>query len=164
GMPTIALPGLSGIRLALPDPRKIASRIAAIAPDAIHIATEGPISLAVRWYCARRGRPFTTSFHARFADYVAARWRIPEQLSWARPGEGFLGWVALFPQCGLRHVGRDRLARRRADGARIQERAALATRRRRAPVSSAPRRKPRPPAPGLPHRGPAVAEEEPRRV
>src|SRR5262252_4949393 len=83
GMPTIALPGLSGIRLALPDPRKIASRIAAIAPDAIHIATEGPISLAVRWYCARRGRPFTTSFHARFADYVAARWRIPEQLAWA---------------------------------------------------------------------------------
>src|SRR5262249_41513973 len=75
-----------------PDPRKIASRIAAIAPDAIHIATEGPISLAVRWYCARRGRPFTTSFHARFADYVAARWRIPEQLSWA--------WLRWFHNAG----------------------------------------------------------------
>jgi len=83
GMPTVALPGFADIRVALPDRRRIAARIAAIAPDAIHIATEGPIGLAVRWYCARRGRPFTTSFHARFADYVAARWRIPERLAWA---------------------------------------------------------------------------------
>jgi glycosyltransferase involved in cell wall biosynthesis len=83
GMPTVALPGLSGIRVALPDPRRIAARIAAIAPDAIHIATEGPIGLAVRWYCAHRGRPFTTSFHARFADYLSARWRMPEGLGWA---------------------------------------------------------------------------------
>jgi glycosyltransferase involved in cell wall biosynthesis len=82
GMRTVALPGFSGIRVALPDPRRIAARIAAIAPDAIHIATEGPIGLAVRWYCARRGRPFTTSFHARFADYLAASWRMPEQLAW----------------------------------------------------------------------------------
>ena len=37
----------------------------------------------MRWYCARRGRPFTTSFHARFADYLAARRRIPEKLAWA---------------------------------------------------------------------------------
>jgi glycosyltransferase involved in cell wall biosynthesis len=83
GMPTVALPRFSDIRVPLPDPRRIAARIAAIAPDAIHIATEGPIGLAVRWYCGRHGRPFTTSFHARFADYVAARWRIPERLAWA---------------------------------------------------------------------------------
>src|SRR5262249_15201292 len=83
GMPTVRLPGFSDIRVALPDPRKIASRIAQIAPDAIHIATEGPIGLAVRGYCAGRGRPFTTSFPARFADYLAARRRIPERLAWA---------------------------------------------------------------------------------
>ena len=83
GLPAVALPGFSDIRVALPDPRRIAARIDALAPDAIHIATEGPIGLAVRWYCGRRGRPFTTSFHARFADYVAARWRIPERVSWA---------------------------------------------------------------------------------
>jgi glycosyltransferase involved in cell wall biosynthesis len=82
GMPTVPLPGFSDIRIALPDPRRIAARIAAIAPDAIHIATEGPIGLAVRWHCTRRGRPFTTSFHARFADYLAARWQIPERLAW----------------------------------------------------------------------------------
>jgi glycosyltransferase involved in cell wall biosynthesis len=83
GMRTVALPGLSGTRITLPDARKIAARIAAIAPDAVHIATEGPIGLAVRRYCRRRGWPFTTSFHARFADYVAARWPIPERVSWA---------------------------------------------------------------------------------
>jgi glycosyltransferase involved in cell wall biosynthesis len=92
GMPTVALPRFSDIRVPLPDPRRIAARIAAIAPDAIHIATEGPIGLAVRWYCRRRGRPFTTSFHARFADYVAARWRIPERLAWA--------WLRWFHNAG----------------------------------------------------------------
>jgi glycosyltransferase involved in cell wall biosynthesis len=82
GMRTVALPGLSGTRITLPDARKIAARIAAIAPDVIHIATEGPIGLAVRRCCRRQRRPFTTSFHARFADYVAARWRIPDRVSW----------------------------------------------------------------------------------
>ena len=35
GLPAVALPGFSDIRVALPDPRRIAARIAAIAPDAI---------------------------------------------------------------------------------------------------------------------------------
>jgi glycosyltransferase involved in cell wall biosynthesis len=87
GMPTIGLPSYPGIRIALPSPRAIAARIAEIKPDAIHIATEGPIGLVTRWYCATRGRSFTTSFHTRFAEYVAARWPIPERLSW-----GCLRW------------------------------------------------------------------------
>jgi glycosyltransferase involved in cell wall biosynthesis len=82
GMPTIGLPSYRDIRLGLPRPGEIAERIAAIAPDAIHIATEGPIGHLVRRYCVRRGRPFTTSFHTRFADYAAARWPIPEEWSW----------------------------------------------------------------------------------
>jgi glycosyltransferase involved in cell wall biosynthesis len=86
GLPSVALPGLSGLRLALPDPRKIASRIAALAPDAIHIATEGPIGLAVRRYCRQRGRPFTTSVHTRCGEHVAARRVMPDWLSgsWLR--------------------------------------------------------------------------------
>jgi len=82
GMPTVALPSYPGIRLALPSPRRIAARIAEINPDAIHIATEGPIGLVTRWYCGAQGRSYTTSFHTRFAEYVAARWPIPERLSW----------------------------------------------------------------------------------
>ena len=92
GMPTFALPSYPGIRVALPNPRKIAARIAEIAPDAIHIATEGPIGLVTRQYCGARGRPFTTSFHTRFADYVSARWPIPERLVWR--------WLRWFHNAG----------------------------------------------------------------
>ena len=52
----------------------------AIAPDSIHIATEGPIGLAVRRYCLRRGHAFTTSFTTRFAEYASAR--LPVPVSW----------------------------------------------------------------------------------
>ena len=82
GMPTIGLPTYRDIRLGLPRPGEVAQRIDAIAPDAIHVATEGPIGHLARRYCVRRGRPFTTSFHTRFADYAAARWPIPQELSW----------------------------------------------------------------------------------
>jgi glycosyltransferase involved in cell wall biosynthesis len=91
-MPTLALPGLPDIGIALPDPRKIAARMAAIAPDAIHIATEGPLGLAVRRYCRGRGRAFTTSIHDRLADSLAARFSIPQRLGWA--------WLRWFHNAG----------------------------------------------------------------
>ncbi|WP_439924758.1 glycosyltransferase family 4 protein [Nitrobacter sp. JJSN] len=80
---TIALPGYSGLRVALPAPGKIAALIAEADPDSIHIATEGPIGVSVRRYCRKHGRPFTTSFHTRFPDYVSARAPIPEAWIWA---------------------------------------------------------------------------------
>ena len=80
---TVALPGYSGLRVALPAPRKIAALIAGADPDSIHIATEGPIGLQVRRYCRKHGRPFTTSFHTRFPDYVSARAPIPEAWVWS---------------------------------------------------------------------------------
>jgi glycosyltransferase involved in cell wall biosynthesis len=49
-----------------------------VQPDAIHIATEGPVGWMARRYCTRRKLPFTSSFHTRFADYVSARWPVPE--------------------------------------------------------------------------------------
>src|SRR5262245_8672566 len=66
GFPSLPLPTYPGLRLALPSRREIARRIEAIAPDAIHIATEGTIGHAVRAYCVRRGRAFTTSYTTRF--------------------------------------------------------------------------------------------------
>jgi glycosyltransferase involved in cell wall biosynthesis len=78
--PTFALPTYPGLRLAIPNRRKIARRIEAAAPDAIHIATEGPIGHSVRAYCLRHGRPFTTSYTTRFPEYISARAPIPE--SW----------------------------------------------------------------------------------
>ena len=52
-------------------------------PDAIHVATEGPIGLAARAWCRRRGLPFTTSYTTRFPEYIAARFPVPESLSYA---------------------------------------------------------------------------------
>src|SRR5580704_18802643 len=54
GFPTIPLPTYPGLRLALPSPTRIGRRIEEIAPEAIHIATEGPIGHMVRRYCIRR--------------------------------------------------------------------------------------------------------------
>jgi glycosyltransferase involved in cell wall biosynthesis len=80
---TFAMPSYRDLRLALPRPAKVARLIEEAAPDAIHIATEGPIGLAVRRYCRKRGLPFTTSFHTRFPDYVSARAPVPESWVWA---------------------------------------------------------------------------------
>src|SRR5580692_9901834 len=80
GFPSFPVPTYPGLRLALPSRRRIAARIAAARPDAIHIATEGPIGFAVRAYCRRRGRPFTTSYTTRFPEYISARSPIPESL------------------------------------------------------------------------------------
>lgn len=74
-------PTYGEIRLALPAPGQVAALIDAA--DAVHIATEGPLGLIARRHCLRTGRPFTTSFHTRFPDYLHARFRLPRQWSWA---------------------------------------------------------------------------------
>ena len=83
GFPSVAVPTYPGLRCALPRPREVAQRIERVAPDAIHIATEGPIGAVVRHYCVKRGLPFTTSYTTRFPEYIAARVPIPEALSYA---------------------------------------------------------------------------------
>lgn len=77
------LPNYPEIRLAFPQKREIERHIATKAPDAIHVATEGPLGCAVRRYCRDRGRPFTTSFHTRFPEYIAKRLPLPEK--WTCP-------------------------------------------------------------------------------
>src|SRR5580704_8114476 len=80
GFPSYPVPTYPGLRLAWPSRRRIAERIEASKPDAIHLATEGPIGFAVRAYCLRNGRPFNTSYTTRFPEYISARSPIPE--SW----------------------------------------------------------------------------------
>jgi glycosyltransferase involved in cell wall biosynthesis len=74
----VPCPTYPEIGLAIPDRRRCARLIDQVKADAIHIATEGPVGWMARAYCLRRGLPFTTSFHTRFADYVRARWPVPE--------------------------------------------------------------------------------------
>ena len=77
---SVPLPSYPEIRLSLMPNRKVAKLINEFQPDAIHIATEGPIGRAARRFCKRRGYPFTTSFHTRFAEYANERWKAP--VSW----------------------------------------------------------------------------------
>src|ERR1700754_662427 len=83
GFPSFGVPTYPGLRVAWPNGREIARRIAAAAPDAIHIATEGPIGWAVRGYCRRRGLAFTTSYTTRFPEYVEVRTKIPASVGYA---------------------------------------------------------------------------------
>lgn len=74
---SVGMPTYPEIRLSLALPRTVDKRIEAIRPDAIHIATEGPLGYLARLHCLRRGRPFTTCYHTRFPEYIAARAPVP---------------------------------------------------------------------------------------
>lgn len=77
---TIPCPTYPSIRLALAPARKLTQRLLAFEPDAIHVATEGPLGMAGRAFCRSRALPFTTSYHTQFPEYVRARLPIP--LGW----------------------------------------------------------------------------------
>lgn len=80
---TIPAPSYPEIRLALPGWSYVARRFRAIQPDAVHIATEGPIGWMTRAYCRRHSIPFTTSFHTRFPEYLQSRFGVPSAATWA---------------------------------------------------------------------------------
>jgi glycosyltransferase involved in cell wall biosynthesis len=83
GMLTIPAPSYPEIRLALWPAPHILREMRAFRPHAIHIATEGPLGLAVWRYCRHRRVPFTTSYHTRYPEYLRARWPIPIEVSYA---------------------------------------------------------------------------------
>lgn len=79
---TVPLPGYSEIRLALRPDRRMAATLDAFSPEAIHIATEGPLGWSARRYCNQRLRPFTSAFHTLFPEYVRARYGVPLALGY----------------------------------------------------------------------------------
>ncbi|HEX4403293.1 MAG TPA: glycosyltransferase family 1 protein [Polyangia bacterium] len=76
---TVPLPSYPEIRIAY-DPWKAVPRIRAFAPEAIHVATEGPLGFWTVGWLRRQNIPFTTSFHTRYAEYLSARAPVP--LEW----------------------------------------------------------------------------------
>ncbi len=87
GQRTVPCPTYREIRLTLRPYASVKRLLGDFRPDAVHIATEGPLGLAARFYCKRRRWDFTTSFHTRFPEYLAARAPVPLGLSYA-----FLRW------------------------------------------------------------------------
>jgi glycosyltransferase involved in cell wall biosynthesis len=71
------------IRLALCTPARVGRLIEQSAPEAVHIATEGPLGWAARSWMRRRGLPFTSSFHTMFPEYLKLRFGLPERLSYS---------------------------------------------------------------------------------
>lgn len=79
---SLPCPGYPEIRLAMATARSVGRRIAAFQPDAIHIATEGPIGAATRRVCLDAGYPFTTAYHTQFPEYLAQRTYMPVEWFW----------------------------------------------------------------------------------
>ncbi|RFB80057.1 glycosyltransferase family 4 protein [Methylovirgula sp. 4M-Z18] len=90
---TIPLPTYPDIRLAIALPAMIGRHLAEHPEAHIHIATEGPLGLGARAYCRDAGRPFTTSYHTRFPEYLAARLPVPLDWSYA--------WLRRFHNSGI---------------------------------------------------------------
>ena len=80
---SVPCPTYPEIRLALTTPSRVGRLIERFAPDAVHLATEGPLGWCARHWLKRRKIPFTTSFHTMFPLYLKLRGGIPESWSFA---------------------------------------------------------------------------------
>lgn len=79
---SIPCPSYPEIRLALTTRHRVGARLTEFAPDAVHIATEGPLGIAARRFCLDHGYPFTSAYHTQFPDYLARRTGLPAAMFW----------------------------------------------------------------------------------
>ncbi len=79
---TLPLPTYPDIRLAPFAYNDVKRRMIAFGPEAIHIATEGPLGQMAKILCHKWAMPFTTSYHTKFPEYIKARIPIIP-LSWS---------------------------------------------------------------------------------
>lgn len=80
---TIPCPTYPEIRLAIDAFLKFGYFMQEFSPQAVHIATEGPLGIAARAHCQRNNIPFTTAFHTRFPEYLYSRFPIPMRWSYS---------------------------------------------------------------------------------
>lgn len=83
----VPCPTYPEIRLSVATYWQVARAIQAAAPDAVHIATEGPLGILARRWCLKNNVSFSTSYHTRFPEYVAARFPVP--IHWM---QAFVRW------------------------------------------------------------------------
>lgn len=79
---SVPCPTYPEIRLVLARRAAVGSAIAGANPDALHIATEGPLGVAARGWALANGFAFTTAYHTQFPDYIARRTRLPAAWFW----------------------------------------------------------------------------------
>ena len=81
------IPRYSGLRFGLPAGRRLTARWSAQRPDAIYVATEGPLGWSALRAARRVGIPAATGFHTRFDDYMGqygAGFLSPWVFAWLR--------------------------------------------------------------------------------
>jgi glycosyltransferase involved in cell wall biosynthesis len=83
GFKTFPCPTYPDIRLSLFPGAGVRRMLDEFAPDAVHIATEGPLGWTARRHCLKRGIGFTTAYHTRFPEYVWHRFGVPLSLTYA---------------------------------------------------------------------------------
>jgi len=79
---SVACPTYPEIRLSILPYKNVERSILMFSPQALHIATEGPLGLSARRFCVRHGVRFTTSYHTQFPQYLRARFPIPLGVSY----------------------------------------------------------------------------------
>ena len=63
-------------------PKNLGKKIEEIAPDYIHIATEGPLGLWARKYLSLHNYRYNTAYHTKFPEGLKELFGIPELLTW----------------------------------------------------------------------------------
>jgi len=77
---TVPMPRYPEVRLAMFPRKKVFAMLDEFDPQAIHIATEGPVGLAARKYCLKRKLPSSSSYHPQFPHYLRMYFGLPK--SW----------------------------------------------------------------------------------
>ncbi len=82
-----ALPRYPGLRFGLPAPQRLTRQWQQHRPDAIYIATEGPLGWSAMRTARRLGIPVASGLHTRFDEYLpdyGAAWLQAAALGWMR--------------------------------------------------------------------------------
>ena len=86
-VPGVSLPRYAGLRAGLPCMRRLVSLWRESPPDAIYVATEGPLGWSALRAARRLGIPVASGFHTRFDEYMrdyGLPWLEPVALRWMR--------------------------------------------------------------------------------
>lgn len=79
--PHRSAPGYPEVKISWP--REIGSKIQAMDPDYVHIATEGPLGIAARLWLDRKGWRYNTSYHTKYPDFLNEIYGIPHSWTYA---------------------------------------------------------------------------------
>lgn len=77
---SVPCPSYSEIRLSLFSYAKLSGMIGDFMPDALHVATEGPLGVSARRFALKHGLNFTSAYHTKFPEYLQARTGIPARM------------------------------------------------------------------------------------